>query len=234
MKTICAFTSVCQEDDCWVGQYLDEMARLRLPFAMHFDRCLADLRVRVLAHPLCVGTTRRDDPDEFNETHKQAVFNLVQYKKFDWAFAVDIDETFDRDAAVKLQAMAECDADYAKTMWVNLWGDKDHIRVDGPFDYSMRVKGYNLKHQWKFDHPITNGCKAVDENGDVLPSTACEDFPELVCLHHGMMTRELREQHKARWDRIYTSAVGGNPYKFWDYALNEAEFPPVVVPNPFI
>lgn len=39
--------------------------------------------------------------------------------------------------------------------------------------------------------------------------------------------------HKARWDRIYTKAVGANPYKFWDYVL-DPEITQVVVENPYL
>jgi hypothetical protein len=44
---------------------------------------------------------------------------------------------------------------------------------------------------------------------------------DLVCLHAGMMTPELRRLHKERWDRIYSTALRGdpNPLGFWRQAI---------------
>lgn len=43
-KEICAFTSICQEDERWVDQYLAEVDRLKMDFCVHFDRCSSSLK----------------------------------------------------------------------------------------------------------------------------------------------------------------------------------------------
>lgn len=235
--SICAFTSVCQEDACWVSQYLREAERLEMPFAIHLDR-IGDVGMarRLAGHPLCVGQTAQDNiAVEFDETHKQGAFDLVDTLGFMWAMAWDIDETYERGAPRKLAQIGDMvEADYVDIVWLNLWGDQHHVRTDGPFASGHRVKFYNLdRARWRFTHPVTNGAKRVDDvTGEVLPqrhpAKERAHRHDLVCLHWGMMTRELREQHKLRWDRIYTTAVGANPYGFWDYAIDEATHPPTV------
>jgi hypothetical protein len=237
VRDVCAFTSICQEDDVWIDLYLSEIERLDLPFAIHFDRCSKETKER-LTHPLRVGWTAQDDPNiEFTEQHKQSVLNVVarHRRKFDWALAWDVDEAWEKDAPRKLKAIRS-DADYLLCRWVNLWGDDRHIRVDGPFCNSKRVKFYSLRHRntlrWRFDHPITNGAKLCNL-GD-MPVRTDQGELDLVCLHRGLMTRELRLQHKERWDRIYSTAVGENPYGIWKLACDEENYPPAVERNPYL
>lgn len=225
------YTAVCEEDRGWIDQYLAELERLALPFAVHLDRCSRETSKRLRQHRLCFGATQHHGKEEFNERHKQGVFDLVVGGGFDWAIAVDVDETFEKDAPAMLATLACDTADYLQTMWLNLWGDREHIRIDGPFEFPLRVKLYRLNSgiRWFFDHPITNGLKQRPGCREPVKGI----FP-LRCLHWGMMTLELRRQHKERWDRIYTAAVGGNPYKFWDYALDEATHPPVVARHDYL
>jgi len=234
-----AYTSVCEEDAGYAPQYLAEAERLAMPFAIHLDRCSTSTLRKFFRHPLCVGyTTQNNRSIEFNEQHKQAVFDLAAKQKPQWLMAWDVDETFERDAPRKLLEIADLDADYVDVRWVNLWDDPKRVRTDGPFSQGHRVKFYSMKLKWKFDHPITNGAKAIDrETGNVLVYNPHRPNSkeikraqhDLVCIHWGMMTRELRELHKDRWDRIYSAALRGdkNPYGFWEYALNETDYPPV-------
>lgn len=218
-----AFTSVCEEDRDWIPQYLGEVFRLDIPFAVHFDRCSSATKTLLMSHPHCVGFTANDNPDrEFEEWDKQGVLNILKDKGFHWGLAWDIDETWENDAATKIRELTRTtEADYVDCRWANLWDDKDHVRVDNWFKTGHRVKLYRLSLPWRFDHKITNGAKA---------DGAKEAKSDLTCIHWGMMTHDMRVFHKARWDRIYTKAVGNNPYGFWKGALEYDQFPPVVVP----
>ncbi len=220
---ICAFTSVCEEDRVWLDQYFAEVERLAMPFVMHLDRCSADTIARVTGHRLCVGHTRQDDPRrEFQEWDKQAMFNLIQSRTgdqaFDWAMAWDVDETWLRDFTALTGLLRTCQAHQVDVPWVNLWGDSRHLRVDGLFKSGHRVKFLTMRNHWRFDHPITNGPKALNVPDEQFVT---EKMP-ITCIHWGMMTKELRLLHKERWDRIYTAAVGNNPYGFWNFALDES------------
>lgn len=224
--TVCAFTSLVGEDAHWLPQYLAEAERLRMPFVMHFDRCSRATKDAARGSPFCVGSTEQNNPAiEFTEQHKQRAFDKVADHRFDWAMAWDADEVYERDAPEKLAALEHADADCLDTRWLNLWGDAQHVRVDGKWAEGHRVKLYNLQggRRWHFDHPITNGAKLVGR----VALTAKLD---LVCLHHGLKTHELRVQHKERWDRIYSKALRGdpNPYKAWDYALDPSITPIVI------
>lgn len=235
-----AFVEVCQEDAWLIPQFVHEVERMDMPFAMHFDKCSDELKDRLRKHPLCVGSVHFDSPGvEYTEKHKQAVFDLLNYQhRWDWLVQWNIDEIWEKDAPAKLKQAAKKHkaADYLLVQWVNCWGDLDHIRVDTLFASAKRVKLYNVQgnRRWGFDHPITHGCKLIDDKTGPRAKTEIKgEHSEVVCLHTGLMTRELRELHKARWDRIYTAAVGNNPLGFWDYCLNETEYPPTVVENPY-
>ena len=222
---VCAFTAVCEEDYDWVGQYLDEAQRLRLPFAVHLDRCSASTRTRMVVHPLCVASTYQQYPAvEFTEQHKQGILDKVADLGYDWAMAWDVDETYERhftDLLTTLGHEPQSKFDQVSVRWLNLWGDRDRVRVDQRFGSMRRVKFYNLQggRRWDFDHPITNGAKLAGDGEAEWQSGA-------VCLHHGMMTPALRRLHRERWDRIYSTALRGdpNPYSFWKNAIEtEAE-----------
>lgn len=228
---IVALTAVCEEDSAWVPQYLAEVDRLRIPFIMLFDRCssafmesVLNSQVAELQHCQCVSYDVRA-LEEFNEQAKQGIWNQARHMGFDWAIAWDIDETWELNARDKIeQTLAETDAHVLTARWLNLWETPDQVRIDGGFN-GHHAKFYNLQAgPWKFDHPITNGCKLLDDRGRIRTDTVTGKT-DIVCLHHGMMTKELRQFHKERWDRIYTKAVGNNPYGFWNYALDETVTP---------
>lgn len=214
--TIGVYTAICEEDKQWFNQYLKEIERLDLQFVIHFDKCSEETKELFKNHPNYFGSTEKES-GEFSEMDKQKMFNLLQ-GHFDWGLAWDVDETWEIDAREKLKNIPE--ADYIDCRWVNLWNDPQHIRTDGPFQGGHRVKLYRLNRKWNFTHPIVNGAKHGSGSEPV------EAKWDLTCIHWGMMTKELRELHKARWDRIYTSHVGNNPYGFWAYALDEETYPP--------
>lgn len=217
MHNICVFTSICEEDREHFDRYLNEIDRLKMMFVIHFDRCRDSTKWLFGLHPRCLGYTMQDDPSrEFTEQDKQGIFDLIAAdRSFKWALAWDVDETFEREAPRKMRLLAERGAANITTRWLNLWDDARHIRIDPPYDTGYRVKFYNLKYEgWKFQHPIVNGAK-IDGQESIHNS-------DLVCLHWGMMTERLRILHKQRWDRIYSTALRGdpNPYGFWKDALD--------------
>lgn len=219
--SICAFTSICEEDAEWIPQYLAEIARLQMPYAVHFDRCSGRTMDAMTKPSLCIGYTEQRLV-EFNETHKQGVFDLVVRNNFDWALAWDMDEIWEKDAPLKIGQTKLCQttADLIDVRWWNLWDNRDHVRIDGTFGSGHRAKFYNLRSgQWRFDHPITNGAKLTHRQANILDATGL-----LNCLHAGMMHATHRLAKKARWDRIYSTALKGdpNPYGFWSYACDES------------
>jgi len=230
-----SYLTICEEDAHWIPQYLAGMEHMNLPFGVFFDRCSDDTVGRLMSHPLCIKSFRQDDPTlEYTEQSKQAVFDLLLEAKPKWIVYTDSDEIWEKDAPDKFKEILKRPEDYLRAIWVNCWNDVNHIRVDTIFSNAPRVKFYNVQgnRRWRFDHPITNGAKLLDRDGKPTPYAKKGDT-DLVCLHTGLMTRELREQHKARWDRIYTTAVGNNPYGFWNYCLDEETYPPTVEPNPY-
>lgn len=228
---IAAYTCICQDDACWIDQYLREATRLGMPFAMHFDKCTIDIMEKVTKHPLCMGYTSLDRTStnmrvDFDEMHKQKPFDTVVRAEFKWALAWDIDETYERDAPAKIKKICELDTKHVVVRWLNLWETPDQIRVDAHWGCAYRDKFFNLQNSvWRFTHKVINGPKQWDTiagkpfdiDGDTDVYVKLMDF---VCLHWGLMTDELRRQHKARWDYLYTKAVGANPYGVWNAALD--------------
>jgi hypothetical protein len=207
---ICAFTAVCEEDRDWLRQYIWEAERLEMPFVILLDRFSS--RPKILNHRLCVRVLERHG-GEFTEQAKQPLLDAVQQLGYSWALAWDVDETYERDFSWKSRNLMGLDVDAIDTRWLNLWGDVHYVRVDREFCKGHRVKFFNLHNRkWVFDHPITNGPKLAGRKAKVSNATTA-----LTCLHHGMMTAELRRLHKDRWDRIYSTALRGdpNPYNFW-------------------
>ncbi len=233
---ICAITSICEEDARWLPQYLAEMKRLNLPFVTHFDRCSDATKRTVRAAPGHLGSTERNDPNvEFDETHKTGMMDRARELNATWAMAMDVDETWDAhlDLATIRKTIAATDADYVRATWVNVWETPDQLRVDPPF-ICQRDKFYRISSgPWVYTHKIINGPKRTNYLRDEERFAIRVARPELVCLHWGLMTRELREQHKERWDRIYNTATNGdgNPYGIWRCSLDEERWPPVLSPN---
>lgn len=221
---ICAFTSICQEDARWIMQYLAEIERLEVPFVVHLDRCQLGRRYvggklirRLINHSLCKGFTRQENQYlEFTEQYKQDILDLIASNDYAWAMAWDIDEVYERGAVDKL-GLLDSAVDCYDLPLLHLWEDGRYARIDGAFNGCHRVKLYNLQDGrcWVFDHPITNGPKLVSR-------VAVVEKLSVTCLHYGLMTKSLREMHKQRWDRIYGTAVGANPYGFWNAALDES------------
>ena len=205
-------------------------------------------------------TEQPDRGIPFNETHKQAALDLVRARGFRWALALDADETLADDAPAKLADVAErCRADYVLCRWVNLWGDVAHVRVDGRFAYDVRPKLFSLRSGfvWRYNSPVLNSPTGYHTSGEAAilralrpytgtqrarlerqlraqatggPEPAALVRDDIIFVHHGLISRELRELHKRRWDSIYGKAVGYNPYQIWDYALDEVTYPPAVEP----
>lgn len=228
--SICVYTAVCEADMRWIPQYLTEIERLGFKFAVHFDKCERKTKLSMQNHRLCIGTTALDARGEFTERDKQGVLDIVQNNHFDWAMPMDIDETWERGALAKLQVLQTSNLDYIMLPWVNLWGDARHVRTDGPFK-TLREKMYNMRSGvWRFLSTIVNGAILMTNNGRgklVRKDDSTVWQGDCTCLHWGLMTKELRVEHKARWDRIYEKATkgGGNPYGIWDYALDETKEP---------
>jgi hypothetical protein len=206
--TLCVFTAMIEEDANWLDMYLAGLNRLDLPFVMHFDRCSDETKKKVASNQGCCGTTARNKPDrEFEESDRQDVLNLVGRMGFDWALALDIDEVLERDAKPKLEVLNASYADVAEVQYWHLYRDFHTVCADsgsGMAGKITRTKGYHVGNgAFTFASPIINRPRFC-RNYAVFKS-------DLVVLHTGFMTPELRAMHRARWTRIY-GRFGHNPY----------------------
>lgn len=222
---LAAITPICEEDACWIDQYLAEIERLGVKFAMHFDRCSQTTKNRLQRHPAYLGCSSQDNPNvEHEENRRQGPYDIIcALGGFDGFLIWDMDETWERTAPEKFESFfSQTEWDEGRIEWLNLWGDKDHIRVDNPSN-PQRVKIVNLQQgrRWEWRGQIVHPYTIPTRQSTVAHSN-------IRCIHWGLMTREMRVNHKKRWDRIFTKVIGRNPYGFWDYILDEEKHPPVI------
>lgn len=214
MMDACAFTPCCQEDaDLFAGQYLREVGRLEVPFAVHLDKCNRETACRFVNHPNCVGITERAG-GLFTEKDREEIFRICERSGRRWAWNWDVDETYCCNTVEQLTAVMTRDVDCLLFRYLTMWG-KDVVRIDG-LSSNRRQKLFNLKRglAYGFHSSVTNGPttrKAVVQ----------QDVDDVFCLHWGHMTLELRQRAKRRWDQLYTAEVGYNPYGGWDRILDE-------------
>jgi hypothetical protein len=234
VEVIQAFTPICEDDAHWIPQYLAEAERLDLRFAMHFDRCSNLTKHMLLSHRLCVGGTQQNDPDrEYDETAKQVAMDIAN-TGVQWVLHWDMDETWNVKDLAELERSLPSDALAIDVRWVNLWEDDRHIRTDGVLGgYSAtRTKLYRSTwrrshtQKWVFRSPLVYG-PSLMQYGRALEHTPAKAL-SVHCQHHGYKTRELRLQHKARWDRVYGAHHDGvNPYGTWAFLCDESITPTV-------
>lgn len=229
--SLCAFTPICEADAHWADQYLAEIERLQIPFFIYLDRCSEKTIHKLTNHPQCTGSVRQDDPSiEYNERAKQAILDMAVQAGYTWTIHWDSDETWEKDFSRKIDMVLDSDLHCVTCRWVNLWNDPKHIRVDDRFEVESRITGrekfYRLDNvNWQFNSGIVYG-----PSPDRLVRRGAVD---IACLHWGYMTRELRLEHKARWDHNYTKAVGHQPYGTWNYICDESRVP-TIVSNPYL
>jgi hypothetical protein len=235
INNYCACTPVCEEDAVrWLDQYLAEVERLQCFFALHFDHCSHRTKEKARRHPAFLGATSNDDPQTPHaERHRAGPYGVAKGHFCVAALTWDIDETWEKDAPAKFDAVLNNGLhwDAAKVHWINLWGDERHIRTDNPSNaYRDRLLRLDSGIRWHWRGPII-----VDPYADKCWESVRVLKTDLVCLHHGLMTRELRLQHKKRWDRVYGhfTSDGKNPYGYWDYILDEEAHPPVIEENKY-
>lgn len=225
-RKIVACTPLCEEDAVYIPQYLAEVERMEVGFFVYLDRCSVGTKDALRRHPACLGSVSQDDPAvDYQENVREQLYQKAVEHGCCMTILWDADETWSRDAPGLVQDWRQRkDWDCLRATWLNLWGDREHVRLDNPSNPErVKVHRVNGTVQWRWVGGIVV---------DPYPSRQVRQLDSgLVCLNHGLMTYELRLQHKARWDRIYGRMNGKNPYDYWDLLLDEERYPPVIAQN---
>jgi hypothetical protein len=202
-RSICAFTPMSNEYIDWLDQYLAGLKRLDMPFVMHFDRCSDATISKVCQNPACLGHTRQDDFNrDFMEGDRQGIMDIVRTLGFNWALMLDIDEVLERDAAPKLAALEASNADSAEMLYLDLGPDVHHYSEDrgsGQSGWKSRTKAFRVGDgRFTFRNPqyIYPLWPEGRDGGVVFQS-------DLVILHTGHLTPELRKWHRDRATRLF-------------------------------
>lgn len=230
-KRIAIIFSVCDSDRMHFDRFYMELQRLQIPYAVNYDHCDTITKRLFSYGDLFLGAYHNDNPkDFFDETHRQRALDIVNKHGFDWVLQMDVDETLEPDALVRIyQALGYAEKngyDVLDCPLLDLWEDNKHYRVDGPFARSHREKMFFLKSRagkFEYYHPTSHAPKILKSTYEckLIRTTM------LYVIHHGIMNKADVEFHTKRWDEIYTRKVGGNPYGFYPY-INDPNTVPIL------
>jgi hypothetical protein len=214
------FLCICEEDAIrWLDQLLPNLEAIGLPVSWYADHCSPETLVRLRSMPFTLAV-HDEQVKPFSEQSKEIAFDALS--GFDWAVQMDSDETWQTDAGELLrQALASTSNLLVRCPMVTMWEHegKMMVRTDlGSQRYRIRI--YNLAYRWHWADPVTNGPYAIGYTGDAQPF----DIPVRV-FHWGYSTPALRLMHKERWDRIYGSHIGRNPYGLWNQITDPNDKP---------
>lgn len=240
MPELGMLVATCDAHSKHFDRVLGEFARLRIPFAVNFDHCCDDTKRFFKASPYYIGGLENDDPANlFDESHRQGGLDvLVAANRFDWAGYLDTDETFSpKVKRVHVNKMlTDCKhLDLIDTPLIDLWGDANHYRDDGPFKNSHRERFYNLRSgKWRYTTAVVHAPKLFKEQTVEMPDPRAykvqwELYP-MYFMHYGIMNQADCQFHIDQWNRIYTNKVGNNPYGFYDWIADPIKNPPIVHP----
>lgn len=208
-----AVTPMCMEDERWLPQYLAEVERLQMPFAVHFDKCPMAFRRQVGEHPLCVGWTLNHS-GHYCERFRAGPLKQLEANGFNAAVFMDFDETFEPAFGHKLRKLClDTSWQRARVYWYNIHEKPDTIRIDNPSNpHRLKIFRLNAGVTWDFRGIVVDPYSTPK---DVLTAST-----NLVSFNWGLMNDELRQQHHDRWDRLYAQEAGKNPYSFWQYLID--------------
>lgn len=214
---------IFEGDTRHVDRFVRELTRLGLPFAAHFDHCSDEFERQFRSHPLFVAAHSDRDPEShFDESFRQSALDILIKEGFEWAVQMDVDETLERDAPAMLRAITEeADTDVACFPCLDLWGDARHYRVDGPFAGNQREKVFRLTgNSLVYPHPTAHAPNVKPLLATKTRATVVRR--EVRILHWGIMDMQHAQEHRERWDAIYTCKVGRNPYGGYEYYFDPA------------
>ncbi len=154
----------------------------------------------------------------YSENHRLYPSDIAKESGAEWALRIDADETVMlRDWKVVPELISQGRKQW-RGPWYNVWEDiSPHpiIRVDSPLepDRCSRIMLLPLQGvRWTFRHPIASAYSDVD-----VPEDRCD----IRVIHWGFSTKELRQDHRERWDRLYRP----NPYQLWNEVCDESKSP---------
>jgi hypothetical protein len=232
-------------DEKFFDQILGEFTRLGYPFAVNFDHCSSSTVRHFTRHPLCIAWNRNDDPsDPYTEAHQgYALKALCSRGKFDWVGSIDTDELFDRRAPELIQEILTWNVDLVWTPRIELWGDREHYRVDndmyrpcsGPDQATAGCGLGNLSDKfynrntgwWRYEDPaLHTPYKYIrGRNGRwVRDKNIVRRRTKLYTIHHDFLGgAEDAKRHDELWETVYRRALGYMPYpgEFYKFAARE-------------
>lgn len=228
--------SVTDEDEKHFNRFEKELTRLGLMFFVNFDHCGTSTLRRFRSHPLYGSSYENSDPKRlFDESHRQNALSLLmktnQYNDlgFDWALAMDVDETLEDDAPEKIRHAMCLGADVIDFPVLDLWGDPDKrpltYRADGVHQSSHREKMFNLRTaaSLRYTHPAGSSPRhrPCDQRLPIV------ERRQIHVLHWGIMNPADVRFHTERWERIYKRSLGSMPTPYYDYLNDPATVPDV-------
>ena len=212
---------ICDEDAHRLNIVFKEAIRLDMPIAWYADRCSQETVDKLKGFDLTVGIYRGSG--QFSEVVRQHAFDMLDRKGFGWALNWDSDETWSKTAKKDMEkSLGEYERAIVcpmKTVW-----EKDnelYFREDGlchgTQSNTKRIRLYSLDFEWMWQDKAINGPAYMVGRQWVYPDINKLRTCNATTIHWGYADDKMRESHKKRWDKIYTEAVGRQPYNNWEW-----------------
>lgn len=204
---------ICEQDAHYLPALLPELERMNVDVAWLANNC-SDETVKILNDfTRTVGVHRHEGI--FNNCLRNYPLDILKKAGYDWCIQWDADEMWEKDAPQKLQTILR-DQILIQVRMAHVWEkDGNWLTTDWA---SERDRIYNLKYQWLYLQRVVAGATLIDAELITTPE-------DIWMIHWGYSSKEKREHHKKRWDRIHGNSTGKNPYGMWDTITQEGYEP---------
>lgn len=229
---IVAVTPVCEEDACWLPQFMREAESINVEVAWFLDNVSDSTERTIRDWSRTIGfALLKDNGVKFSEVFRTFPTNIAVESGASHFMPWDIDETYGPEVKDLLRHIVEWEPKPPNKIWTfhkyEVWQDSypfPLIRCDEPFSpfYGYRHKLYPCRPpgggEWRYAFH-TNGPIRYLPNGE-RTELQYEKTDGRV-IHWGFSTPELRGMHCDRWNRLYEQ----NPYGTWQAAIDEDRKP---------
>lgn len=238
-KTLGLMFPVCdgpRGDEKHFPRFLKEIDRLGLPFAVYFDHCTRETYKLFSSHRLYFdGFDDVDQYSSFDEGSRRYPLNILIKAGFGHILQMDLDETLERDGPAKLRDVLKNGADVTGFWCLDIWDRPESSlseteepgfwrRIDGPFGAGKREKVFKVTGNTLRWPAATAHAPDVWPTGKTKEESVVK-MADISVIHWGIRNLADAQFHRERWDRIYTRAVGGNPYQGYEYYFDKATVP---------
>jgi hypothetical protein len=220
---IVASIPICEEDVGYLPSLFTEIERMDVDASWVMNNCSPETVERIRSFSRTVW--QREFNVSFHNCLRNFSLEAVELS-YDWLIQWDADETWEPDAPEKIRKMLSQKGNYGlvPVRMAHAW-DKDGETYFTTDWAAERDRIYNMdkRYRWRYLNRVTAGPTNL-YGGDERP----KDPLNLWMLHWGYQTKEKRDFHKKRWDKLHGISMGKNPYGQWS-TITQAGYEPHLI-----